>query len=160
MPRGFTASFAQQLDGRIPLRVVEAKHGQSLQAGVVYVAPGDQHMKIARDRRLKIVPSKDFPGPAPSADLLLNSAAETFGAAVVAIVLSGMGNDGAEGVCQVRRRKGSTIAQSEATCAVFGMPKAAIESGSVQKVIPLEAIADEMKRIVCHRATCSRQRMT
>jgi two-component system chemotaxis response regulator CheB len=132
MPAHFTRAFAARLDGLCPMRVVEAADGQALRRGVVYIAPGDSHLTIAlRGGELK---SMVQDGPRvhyqrPSVDVLFQSAAGIRGVPMVALLLTGMGSDGAEGMLALREAGAITIAEDERSCVVFGMPAAAIARG-------------------------------
>ncbi len=146
MPPFFTRVFASNLDKRTEVRVKEAVDGEPAFAGTVYVAPGDYHMLVVR-RRGRIVIELDR-GPKvnnvrPSADPMMMSVAKVFGSCTVGILLTGMGRDGADGMTAIKAVGGFTIAQDRDTCVVFGMPKAAIEAGVVDKVLPLDKIGDE-----------------
>ncbi len=128
MPDGFTEMFARRLDELCSLRVKEAQSGDVLQAGRVLVCPGSRHMKVKRLTMGDIVVLSDEPrvnGHRPSVDVLFQSVAEEFGPQAIAVLMTGMGDDGAEGLGAVKKAGGMTIAQSEESCVVFGMPKAA-----------------------------------
>lgn len=153
MPPGFTGAFADRLDKALPLAVREAGDGMLLEAGTVLVAPGGMHLRIVRDQRdgggLRTRLSKE--SGQSSVNALFHSAAACFGAACVAVLLTGMGNDGADGMLQLAREGALTIAQDEATSIVFGMPRAAIELGAVREVLPLPAIAPRLCEILSTR---------
>ena len=144
MPAGFTATFARRLGECTRLEVKEAEPGDTLSAGRVIIARGDRHMKV---RRLPlggvILLSDDAPvnGHRPSVDVLFRSVAESFGASCVAVLMTGMGEDGAEGLGAVKAAGGVTIAQDEESSVVFGMPRAAIARGHALRVLSLERIA-------------------
>jgi two-component system, chemotaxis family, protein-glutamate methylesterase/glutaminase len=146
MPEKFTEKLAELLDHRIALRVVEARVGMPIQRGMVYIAPGAHHMTIQPNRTLALQPESTRMVPCPSVDRLMTSAAEVFGSQVVGVILTGMGNDGVAGMNAIKDRKGITIAQDEDTSLVFGMPKAAIESGCIDSIVPLSLIPDEIMR--------------
>jgi two-component system chemotaxis response regulator CheB len=152
MPPGFTGAFAERLDKALPLAVREAGDGMLLEAGTVLLAPGGMHLRIVRDARdggLRTHLSKE--AGQSSVNALFRSAAEHFGAACVAVVLTGMGNDGADGMLQLARAGALTIAQDEATSIVFGMPRAAIELSAAREVLPLPAIAPRLREILSTR---------
>ena len=153
MPEGFTEMFARRLDETCPLRVKEAQSGDLLQPGRVLVCPGSRHMKVKRMARGDIAVLSDEPrvnGHRPSADVLLRSVAEEFRAQAVGVLMTGMGDDGAEGLGAVKKVGGMTIAQSEDSCVVYGMPKAAIERGYALRVVPLDVMASTLQA-VCGR---------
>jgi two-component system chemotaxis response regulator CheB len=151
MPPIFTRSLAVSLDARCPLTVKEAEDGEPLLAGTVYLAPGGLHMKLGgASARRTIQVTNDPPenNCRPSADVLFRSAAHTVGAKACAVIMTGMGADGALGLRLLKRAGGRVIAQDAASCVVFGMPKAAIDAGVVDVVVPLDAIAEEIGRAV------------
>ncbi|HTC94784.1 MAG TPA: chemotaxis response regulator protein-glutamate methylesterase [Terriglobales bacterium] len=148
MPEGFTEMFAKRLDESCSLEVKEAQSGDLLLAGRVLIAPGSKHMRVRRMPLGDIVVLSDDPphnGHRPSVDLLFRSVAQEFGPNAIAILMTGMGDDGADGVGAVRAAGGLTIAQSEESCVVFGMPKAAIDKGFVTRVVPLETMANTLQ---------------
>lgn len=141
MPPGFTRPFANRLNGLCRLRVSEAVEGDQLRAGRVLIAPAGMHLRISRG--LGATLSADAAGArhVPSVDVLFRSAERARPGKVLGVLLTGMGEDGAEGLSLIRAHGGVTIAESEATCAVYGMPRAAVERGAAQHVLPLPAIA-------------------
>lgn len=147
MPRGFTKSFAERLDSLSDLEVKEAEEGDSLRPGSALVAPGDYHM-LVEDSVVKLNQGDRLHGVRPAIDVTMKSAAEAFGADTVGVLLSGMGEDGALGMKAIREKGGVTIAQDEETSVIFGMPKAAIELGSVDKVVPISQISIEILRLL------------
>ena len=153
MPEGFTDMFARRLDEICSLRVKEAQSGDILQAGRVLVCPGSRHMRVKRLTMGDVVVLSDEPrvnGHRPSVDVLFNSAAEEFGKDAVAVIMTGMGDDGAAGLGAVKKAGGMTIAQNEESCVVFGMPKAAIERGFATRVVALDVLASTLQA-VCAR---------
>ena len=147
IPRGFTKSLAERLDARSAIPVREARDGEVVLPGHILLAPAGIHMKIARGRDAVAVVLDEEPRDAlhrPSADVLMASAAKAFGPRALGVVLTGMGSDGTEGLRAIRERGGLTLAEAEETCVIFGMPKAAIEAGVVNRVAPLERIAGEV----------------
>jgi two-component system chemotaxis response regulator CheB len=144
MPEGFTEMFAKRLDECCELEVQEARSGDLLIAGRVLICPGNRHMMVRRMPRGDMAVLSDSPhvnGHRPSADVLFHSVAQEFGPSAVGIIMTGMGEDGAEGLGAIKNSGGMTVAQSEDTCVVGGMPRAAISKGFASKVIPLDALA-------------------
>ncbi|PYU78938.1 MAG: chemotaxis response regulator protein-glutamate methylesterase [Acidobacteria bacterium] len=143
MPEGFTEMFAKRLDDCCALEVHEARSGDLLLAGRALICPGNRHMMLRRMPRGDIVVLSDGPpvnGHRPSADVLFHSVAQEFGLTAVGILMTGMGDDGAEGLGTIKVAGGMTIAQSEDTCVVSGMPRAAILKGYANKIIPLDGL--------------------
>jgi len=144
MPEGFTDMFARRLDECCALDVQEAKSGDLLVAGRVLICPGNRHMMVRRMPRGEMAVLSDGPpinGHRPSADVLFHSVAQEFGLTAVGVLMTGMGDDGSEGLGAIKLAGGMTIAQSEETCVVGGMPRAAIVKGYVNKVLPLDGMA-------------------
>jgi len=151
MPDGFTDMFARRLDEVCPLRVKEAQSGDLLQAGRVLICPGSRHMKVKRLPLGDIAVLSDEPrvnGHRPSADVLLRSVADEFKANAVGVLMTGMGDDGAEGLGAIKKEGGFTVAQNEESCVVYGMPKAAIERGYAIRVVGLDIMAATLQAIV------------
>jgi two-component system chemotaxis response regulator CheB len=147
MPENFTEMFSRRLDEVCAVRVKEAQSGDMLLAGRVLVCPGNRHIRVKRMPLGDVVVLSDEPrvnGHRPSVDVLFRSAATEFGQEALALIMTGMGDDGAEGMGAVRSAGGLTIAQSEDSCVVYGMPKAAIERGYAAQVVPLESLADAL----------------
>jgi len=158
MPEGFTDMFARRLDEICPLHVKEAQSGDVLQPGRVLISPGSRHLKVKRLPMGDIGVLSDEPrvnGHRPSADVLLRSVAEEFKAQAVGLLMTGMGDDGAEGLGAIKREGGMTIAQNEESCVVFGMPKAAIERGYAIRVVGLEVLGATLLTL-CGRNTAVR----
>jgi len=144
MPEGFTRGFAERLDRLTPLRAVEAEGGEIPSAGTVLVAPGGSHLELeGAGRRVvtRVVPPDRADKYTPSVDRLFESAAKAFGGDVLAVVLTGMGDDGRRGVQAIKQAGGSVIAESEKTAVIFGMPQQAIRTGAVDQVLTLNEIA-------------------
>src|SRR5207248_5315812 len=143
MPEGFTEMFAKRLDDCCALEVHEARSGDLLLAGRALICPGNRHMMLRRMPRGDIVVLSDGPpvnGHRPSADVLFHSVAQEFGLTAVGILMTVMGDDGAEGLGTIKVAGGMTVAQSEDTCVVSGMPRAAIVKGYANKIIPLDGL--------------------
>src|SRR5215470_12909593 len=144
MPEGFTEMFAKRLDECCALDVQEARSGDLLLAGRALICPGNRHMMVRRMPRGDMATLSDGPpvnGHRPSADVLFHSVAQEFGLTAVGVLMTGMGDDGSEGLGAIKSAGGMTIAQSEETCVVSGMPRAAILKGYANKIIPLDGIA-------------------
>jgi two-component system chemotaxis response regulator CheB len=143
MPEGFTEMFARRLDECCALDVQEAKSGDLLLAGRALICPGNRHMMVRRMPRGDMVVLSDSApvnGHRPSVDVLFHSVSQEFGPMVIGVLMTGMGEDGAEGLGAIKAAGGATIAQSEETCVVPGMPRAAIVKGYANRVVPLDAI--------------------
>ena len=144
MPEGFTEMFAKSLDEGSALEVHEARSGDLLLAGRVLICPGNRHIMVRRMPRGNMVVLSDSPpvnGHRPSADVLFHSVAQEFGLLAVGVLMTGMGDDGAEGLGALKAAGGMTIAQSEDSCVVSGMPRTAILKGYANKIIPLDGLA-------------------
>ena len=147
MPAGFTASLATRLNALSRLPVSEARHGERIDHGRVYVAPGGYHMRVVDLDGVPTVALEQTPpiwGVRPSADPLFRSAAQRFGASLVGVVLTGMGRDGAEGLRAIRDRGGYAIVQDRETSIVYGMPQAALATAGADRMLPLGDIAAEI----------------
>ncbi|MCV0370915.1 chemotaxis response regulator protein-glutamate methylesterase [Filomicrobium sp.] len=147
MPERFTASFAERLDGLCRIAVKEAETGDPVIPGRALIAPGNHHMLLERLGKQYRVVIKDGPHVSrhrPSVDVLFRSAAQAAGANAMGILLTGMGDDGAHGLLEMRSAGARTVAQDEATCVVFGMPKEAIALGAAEKILPLDRIARQI----------------
>ena len=144
MPEQFTRSFAARLDGLCQVRVKEAMDGERIIPGHVLIAPGNFHMEVQRSGAsylVRIRTGDPVNRHRPSVDVLFDSCASVLGRNAVGIILTGMGDDGARGLLAMRAAGARTIAQDEATCVVFGMPKEAIARGAAEQVLPLDQIA-------------------
>jgi two-component system, chemotaxis family, protein-glutamate methylesterase/glutaminase len=148
MPEGFTEMFARRLDECCSLVVKEAQSGDLLLAGRVLIGPGNRHLKVKRLPLGDIAILSDDPrvnGHRPSADVLFRSVAEEFGDRGIGVIMTGMGEDGATGLGSIKAAGGITIAQSEESCVVFGMPKAAIDRGHAMRIVALDALANTLQ---------------
>jgi two-component system, chemotaxis family, protein-glutamate methylesterase/glutaminase len=147
MPGSFTKSFANRLDTLSKMTVCEAEDGQRVLPGHVYIAPGEQHMELARSGANYICKLNQNPlvsGHRPSVDVLFSSTAKVAGSNAIGVILTGMGRDGAEGLLQMRKAGSYTIGQDQASCVVYGMPKVAFETGGVVKQLPIGNISANM----------------
>ncbi len=151
MPGGFTRSFAARLDRTCRISVKEAEAGERILPGHAYIAPGDAHLALARSGANYVVHLDDGPPVnrhRPSVDVLFHSAARHAGSNAVGVLLTGMGKDGAAGLLAMRRAGAPTIAQDEASCVVFGMPREAIALGGASEVVALDEIAPRVMHLV------------
>ncbi len=159
MPAGFTKLLGERLDNTSPMKVSEASENMTLEQGRVYIAPGNYHLKVKGHQtkagstslnrwKLNVDDSPAVKGLRPCADILFESASEMSGVDLIGVVLTGMGNDGAKGVKRLKRANAYILAEDESTCVVFGMPKAAINTGLVDKVLPLPSISQQIMKVI------------
>jgi two-component system chemotaxis response regulator CheB len=141
MPAGFTSSLAARLDRSSPLNVREAQAGESLAAGAALIAPGGRHLRLTPTGQMALTDEAPLGGLRPRADLLIEDAAVTWGDRLTLVVLTGMGNDGLRGAKEVRRNGGRILVEAEQTCTVYGMPRAVVEAGLADEVLPLDQMA-------------------
>lgn len=159
MPEGFTEMFARRLDESCAIEVKEAQSGDLLLAGRALICPGNRHMKVRRMPLADTVVLTDDPkvnGHRPSVDVLFRSVSQEFGPNAVAVLMTGMGDDGAEAMGAVKAAGGLTIAQDEGSSVVYGMPKAAIERGYAVRVVALDALAHTIQAQCLERARAGR----
>ncbi|MEM6654836.1 MAG: chemotaxis response regulator protein-glutamate methylesterase [Planctomycetota bacterium] len=151
MPPMFTGSLARDLDRRCRVSVAEAEEGRRLEKGLVLIAPGGKQMKVARDADghavVRITDDPPERNCKPAADYLFRSLAQEFRAKTLGVVLTGMGDDGSGGAADIKRVGGSIISQDEASCVVYGMPRAVADGGITDLVLPLRSIADRLTRV-------------
>ncbi|GFR36124.1 protein-glutamate methylesterase/protein-glutamine glutaminase [Thermobrachium celere] len=147
MPTGFTKAFADRMNKSSNLRVVEAEDNQKIENNVVYIAPGGYHMTVVNGV-IKLDLSPQIHGVRPAVDKLFISAANYYKSGVIASIFTGMGKDGAEGVKEVKKNGGHVIAQDESTSVVFGMPKAAIQTGCVDIILPEDEILNYILKLL------------
>lgn len=155
MPEGFTEMFAKRLDATCSMDVKEAKSGDLLLAGRALICPGNRHMKVRRAALGNMVVLSDeerVNGHRPSVDVLFRSVAQEFGANSAAVLMTGMGEDGAEGMGLIKAAGGMTLAQSAESCVVYGMPRAAIERGYALRVSPLETLPNAIQSLCAKSA--------
>jgi two-component system chemotaxis response regulator CheB len=151
MPEMFTNLFAKRLNGLCRIGVEEAKHGERIAKGHAYIAPGGQHMRVCRrggDFQIVLDQGPPVNRHRPSVDVLFRSVAELNGSSATAVILTGMGSDGAAGMRALKEAGARTLAQDRATSVVFGMPKAAFDTGCVDRVVPLPAMAAEIMHAI------------
>jgi two-component system chemotaxis response regulator CheB len=149
MPEKFTAAFAARLDGICRIEVKEAQHNDRVVPGRALIAPGGRHMVLKRSGAQYVVDVVDGPvvnRHRPSVDVLFRSVAKSAGVNALGVIMTGMGDDGAAGLAEMRGAGARTLAQDEDSCVVFGMPREAIKRGGVERTVPLDAIAAEIMR--------------
>lgn len=147
IPAAFSASLAQRLDSKCKIKVQEAKHGMKLETGHAYLAPGDMHLEVRNKSGYLVTSLSDTDkvnGHKPSVDVLFNSLATEVGKASVAVILTGMGRDGAAGLKNILLAGGATFAQDEATSVVWGMPGSAVHLQAVQHIVPIQNITQAL----------------
>lgn len=150
MPVGFTKEFAESLAKICRFEVQEASDRDLIKPGRILIAPGDSHMAVESKPLSKVVRLADSPpvnGHRPSVDVLFASVARAYGNRCMAVIMTGMGRDGAAELGTIHRHGGVTVAQDESSCVVYGMPKAAVESGYAQHVVPLSRMAETISRL-------------
>jgi two-component system chemotaxis response regulator CheB len=155
MPPGFTAPFAQRLNTLCSVIVREATQGEAILPGVAYIAPSGLHMSVDRVSDSRTILCLD-PHPEdclhiPSVDVLMNSVAEAFKNLALGVIMTGMGSDGAAGMQSIHRQGGLTIGQDEASCTVYGMPRACAELGILTRVVPLSQIPAQILHATHYR---------
>lgn len=151
MPENFTTALAKRLDETSSIKVKEAEHGETLQPGVVYIAPGGKHMRItgaAGQAVVQIAPDQGESLYKPSVDVLATSVAQVYGGQTMAVMLTGMGNDGVKAFVALKQSGGYVVAQDEATCTVYGMPKALMDVGGADVSLPLGQVAGKITQSV------------
>jgi len=159
MPPLFTRSLAERLDGGTPLRCAEGEDGAVLEPGTVWIAPGNWHMTVAREGSAAVLRLTGEPPEnscRPAADPLFRSVADVYGAGALAVVLTGMGQDGLRGAERIKQRGGGVLVQDEASSVVWGMPGAVAKAGLADRVLPVRDIAAEIAR----RVASGRRRAT
>lgn len=157
MPVNFTKAFAERLNRHVKLRVQEAQGGEQLEAGSVFVSPGGSDLALVRrSGRLMTEVRSPLPGAkyVPSINVLFKTAAEAAGPRVAAILMTGMGTDGSAGITEVKSKGGLTLAESEETAVIFGMPREAIESGNVDQILRKDEFAKAVQRFATSLTPC------
>lgn len=147
MPEGFTKVFAERLDKVCNLKVVEAEDDMKIKKNTIYIAKGGAHMMIGNDKAIHFSKEPAIWGVRPAVDKLFNSAIDVYGANILSVILTGMGRDGAEGTKNIKLNGGVTISEDKSTCTIYGMPKAAYETGKVDFVLPLDKISEQIVKI-------------
>ena len=151
MPKEFTGSFAKRLNESSQIEVVEGFEGLMLKPGRAVIAPGGSHLVIKRRQGTSICSLSDAPpvlSVKPAANIMFLSLADEYGGNVLCVILTGMGRDGTDGAIALKKRGAYVIAESQKTCVVYGMPKAAADAGIVDEILPLNEIPDAMIRLV------------
>jgi two-component system, chemotaxis family, protein-glutamate methylesterase/glutaminase len=151
MPAGFTKEFAKSLDRTCPLEVKEAEEGDILKAGRILIAPGDKQMEVEQKKLARVIVLSDEPpvnGHRPSVGVLFNSVARVFGGNALAVIMTGMGKDGAREIGEIYNRGGLTLGQDEESSIVYGMPKVAWENGFIHQVVSLTEMAETLNNFV------------
>ena len=149
MPAGFTKSFADRLNSLSQIQIEEARDGQRLIPGLALIAPGDKHMTMRRSGAQYMVEVRDGPPVnrhRPSVDVLFRSVARCAGSNAMGVIMTGMGDDGARGLMEMHEAGAYTVAQDEASCVVYGMPREAVELGAADIVVPLDKIANTIQQ--------------
>ena len=151
MPEGFTEMFASRLDQVCKIRVKEAKEGDQLVSGTAFIAPGNKHLKVAKIGMTGVAVLSASPpvnGHRPSVDVLFDSVSQEYGSDAIGLLMTGMGEDGAHGLGSIKARGGYAMAQDEASCVVFGMPRAALDRGHVHEVVSLDAVPGRLTTLL------------
>ncbi len=158
MPEGFTRSLAERLNRLSPFNIYEAQGGENLQVGTAYLAPGGYHLKLQRGGTLQLTQDPPVHGVRPAVDITLFSVAQNYEGPVVVAILTGMGSDGTAGVRALHAKGARILAEDESSCVVFGMPRSAIATGCVHRVVPIEgmaqAIYEEVNQL-CNRTSAA-----
>ena len=145
MPAGFTAALAERLDAASRVSVREAQHGDRPLAGGVLIAPGDRHLEFDERGMVMLTDGPQVNGCRPAADVTMLSAVKVYGRRTLGVVMTGMGKDGAAGAVAIKKVDGKTCAQDQLTSVIYGMPKAAVEAGAIDEVVPLSEIASWLR---------------
>jgi two-component system chemotaxis response regulator CheB len=146
LPAGFTLPLAERLDAACAIRVREARDGERPEPGLALIAPGDHHLQVDEHGQLRIVEGPEVNGVRPAADVTMLSAARHYGRRAIGVVMTGMGKDGAAGLQAIKKAGGATLAQDQASCVIYGMPRAAVETGCVDQVVALDKLADAIRK--------------
>ncbi|MCL4428972.1 MAG: chemotaxis-specific protein-glutamate methyltransferase CheB, partial [Deltaproteobacteria bacterium] len=150
MPKAFTGSFAERLSSISHIKVIEAAGGEIIKPGTAYLSPGDKHLSIVKETREGFVISLSTEPEdlinRPSVSVMMESVAKGYPGKALGVILTGMGSDGLMGMKKIKETGGKTIAQDEATCVVYGMPKAVVDAGIADMILPIYKIGDEIIR--------------
>jgi two-component system chemotaxis response regulator CheB len=152
MSDGFSSTLVEWLRRTTPLQIEPAEDGVVPQPGALYVAADQKHVVVRSGPILALEDGEPVQGHRPSANIMLESLARTLGSRAVGIVLTGMGDDGAEGLLELRRRGGLTYAQDEQSCAIYGMPREAVRRGAVQSSMSLTKLAEALQTLAVPKA--------
>ncbi len=153
MPPAFTKSLSDRLNDLSPLSVKEAQEGDRITEGRVLVAPGGFHMEVERGYKVSLNKEPPILGLRPAADVMLSSVAQLYGRNTICVVLTGMGSDGTKGAALIKSAGGRVIAQNEASCVVYGMPRSVVEAGAADEVLPLNDIAGQVSKLCQSKET-------
>ena len=148
MPEGFTKVFSERLDKACKMKVIEASEGMKISKDTIYIAKGGQHMTVGSNNVINLNEEPPMWGVRPAVDQLFNSAIKVYGGNLISAILTGMGRDGADGTSNIKDSGGITISEDKSTCIIYGMPKAAFETGKVDLVAPLNEIASRIIKII------------
>ena len=154
MPAGFTKMFADRLNQLCPMQVKEAEHGDRVRTGLVLIAPGGKQLEVVRSGgfyEVRLGNSEKVSGHCPSVDVMMHSVAKHVGTNAIGAMLTGMGQDGANGMLAMREAGARCIAQDEASSVVFGMPKVAYEKGGAERLVPLDKIATSLLNLLTEK---------
>lgn len=152
MPKAFTGPFADRMNDLCNLKVKEAEDGEVVRAGEILIAPGDIHMKVVRRKptevNIELTKTPEDNPYRPSADVMMLSVADVYPGRSLGVIMTGMGADGMKGMVAIKKKHGRTIAQNEATSIIYGMPKAVVDAGAADKIVPLDQIAGEVMNMI------------
>ncbi len=148
MPEGFTKVFSERLDKACKMTVVEASEGMGINRNTIYIAKGGQHMTVGSNNMIHLNEEPAIWGVRPAVDKLFNSAIKVYGGNLISVILTGMGRDGADGTGNIKDNGGITISEDKSSCTIYGMPKAAFETGKVDLVVPLGEVANAIIKII------------
>ena len=152
MPPKFTKSLAERLNSMSELEVKEAEHNETVRKGVIYIAPGGYHMTVRKDSSGKVfIQISDQPADTlhrPSVDVMIHSLVSVYGRDLLGVIMTGMGRDGSEGIKELKNLSGYCIAQDEESCVVYGMPKAIVDGGMADAIVPLDHMSEILNKVL------------